>query len=234
MTEVKKAPSGSSLKSLFKVAISRFALAFLVLGVMFFLPAGTINYWEAWVYLLVLFVPVALMVRYLFKHDPELLERRMRFRETQKTQKMVVAFSWLSFLPSFILPGFDKRFHWSNVPPPVIIIADVLVLLGYLIVALVFKANSYASRIVEVEKGQKVISTGPYAFVRHPMYSGMVILYSFSPLALGSYWAVIPALLIIPLLVARINGEEEELKANLEGYREYMAKTKYRLVPGVW
>jgi protein-S-isoprenylcysteine O-methyltransferase Ste14 len=120
------------------------------------------------------------------------------------------------------------------VPLTVIIISDVLVLFGYFIVALVFKTNSYASRIIEVEKGQKVITTGPYAIVRHPMYFGVLILYIFSPLALGSYWAVIPALLIIPLLVARIMGEEKELQENLEGYREYTMKTKYRLLPGLW
>jgi protein-S-isoprenylcysteine O-methyltransferase Ste14 len=109
-----------------------------------------------------------------------------------------------------------------------------MVLLGYLIVALVFKANSYASRIVEVEKGQKVISTGPYAIVRHPMYSGMIIFYMFSTLALGSYWAMIPAVHIIPLLIVRIIGEEKELLVNLDGYKEYVAKTRYRLIPGIW
>jgi protein-S-isoprenylcysteine O-methyltransferase Ste14 len=116
----------------------------------------------------------------------------------------------------------------------VIIIAEVLVLAGYLIVALVFKANTYTSRIIEVEKGQKVITTGPYAIVRHPMYVGVMVFHIFSPLALGSWWAAIPALLIIPLIIARILGEEKELLQNLEGYRDYAGKTRYRLLPGIW
>ncbi len=234
MTEIKAAPSGPGGKSILKLAISRFIMALLIMGVMFFLPAGTFNYWEAWIYLLVISVPLVFTVRYLYKRDPELLKRRMRTRETQKTQKWVIALSLFFFVPAFILPGFDKRFGWSNVPSAVVIIADVMVLLGYLIVSFVFRANTYASRVVEVEKGQKVISTGPYAVVRHPMYSGVTIYYTFSPLALGSHWAVLPALLMIPLLVFRIKGEEQELAANLPGYKEYMAKTKYRLVPGIW
>jgi protein-S-isoprenylcysteine O-methyltransferase Ste14 len=179
-------------------------------------------------------VPAAFVVRYLYKNDLKLLERRMRMRETQKTQKIIQTLSWPFFLSAFILPGLDVRFHWSNVPFPMIIIADVMVLLGYLIIALVFRANSYASRIVEVEKGQKVISTGPYSVVRHPMYSEVIIFYTFSPLALGSYWAMIPALLIVPLLVFRIKGEEKKLLENLEGYKEYVMKTRYRLVLVIW
>ncbi len=234
MTEIKAAPTGRSGKSVLKLAVSRFTMALLILGAMFFLPAGTFNYWEAWVYLLVICVPLVFTARYLYKHDPELLERRMRTRETQKTQKWVIALSLFFFVPAFILPGFDKRFGWSNVHPAVVILADAMVLLGYLIVSLVFRANTYASRVIEVEKGQKVISTGPYAVVRHPMYSGVTIYYMFSPLALGSYWAMIPALFMIPLLVARIKGEEKELMTNLPGYKEYVTKTKYRLVPGIW
>jgi protein-S-isoprenylcysteine O-methyltransferase Ste14 len=124
--------------------------------------------------------------------------------------------------------------HWSNLPLVLIIISDGMVLFGYLIVASVFKANTYTSRIIEVEKGQKVIMNGPYATLRHPMYLGVLIFYLFSPLALGSFWAVLPALHIIPLLVVRILDEERELLSNLEGYKEYLTKTKYRLVPGIW
>ncbi|MFH1016303.1 MAG: isoprenylcysteine carboxylmethyltransferase family protein [Chloroflexota bacterium] len=232
--QAKGTSSDSNLKSSKRVVVLRFALGYIILGSMFFLPAWTFGYWQAWVYMLMLSVPMVFLIRYLYKHDPKLLERRMRMKEKQKTQKVIVAVSWLFFLPAFIVPGFDHRLHWSNVPLTVIIISDVLVLFGYFIVALVFKTNSYASRIIEVEKGQKVITTGPYAIVRHPMYFGVLILYIFSPLALGSYWAVIPALLIIPLLVARIMGEEKELQENLEGYREYTMKTKYRLLPGLW
>jgi len=137
-------------------------------------------------------------------------------------------------MPAFIIPGFDVRFGWSNVPWLVVIIADVIVLFAYLFFALVLKTNSYASRIVEVEKGQKVITTGPYAVVRHPMYLASLILYGFSPLALGSYWAMLLVVLLTALLITRIKGEERELLENLEGYEEYVKKTKYRLVPGIW
>jgi protein-S-isoprenylcysteine O-methyltransferase Ste14 len=177
MKDNRETTSNPDSQSLLKVVVVRFAMAFLMLGAVFFLSAGTFRYWEAWTYLIILMVPVAVVVSYLYKNDPKLLERRMRMRETQKTQKIVVALSWLFFLSAFILPGLDKRFHWSNISSPLIIAADIMVLLGYLIVALVFRANSYASRIVEVEKGQKVISTGPYSVVRHPMYSGVIIFY---------------------------------------------------------
>ncbi len=232
--QTKGASSDLNLKSFLRTVIMRFALAFIILGSMFFLPAWTFAYWQAWVYLLILCVPMIFLVRYLYKHDPELLERRMRMREKQKTQKLIVALSWPFFLLAFIIPGFDHRFDWSFVPVIIIIVSDVFVLSGYLFVAQVFKTNSYASRIIEVEKTQKVITTGPYTVVRHPMYLGVLIFYIFSPMALGSYWAVIPALHIIPLLVARIIGEEKELSKNLEGYKEYLMKTRYRLVPGIW
>lgn len=221
-------------RSFRKIVITRFALAFIFLGFLFFLPAWTFNYWQAWVYLLLLSVPAIFLVRYLYKHDPELLERRMRIRERQKTQKLIVALSWPFFLLAFIIPGFDHRLHWSSMSLAVIIISDVLVLFSYLFIALVFRTNSYASRIVEVQKGQEVITTGPYTIVRHPMYLGLLVFYIFSPLALGSYWAAIPALLIIPTLVARIIDEERQLSENLEGYKEYVTKTKYRLLPRVW
>ena len=217
-----------------RMVITRFAGFIIILGIILFLPAWTFNFWEAWTYMLILSVPMIFIVRYLFKHDPKLLERRMRMRENQQTQKLIQAVLWPFFLLVFIIPGFDYRLHWSNVPLTVLIISDVLVLFGYLFVALVFKTNSYASRIIEVEKGQKVITTGPYAAVRHPMYLGAFIMFAFSPLALGSYWAMIPVSLILPILVVRIKGEEKELLENLEGYKEYVMKTKYRLLPGIW
>jgi len=206
---------GQDPKSLKKAVATRFAAAFLLLGLMFFLPAWTFDYWQAWVYLIILFVPMSIMVRYLYKHDRALLERRMRMRERQKTQTLIIALSFLFFLPAFIIPGFDVRFGWSNVPSVIVIIADAIVLLGYLFFALVLKTNSYASRIVEVEKGQRVITTGPYAIVRHPMYLASLILYGFSPLALGSYWGMIPVILLVIVIAARIKGEEEELLENL-------------------
>ena len=233
--EVKEASSESSRSnSLKKALFIRLIAAFLFLNLLFFLPAWTLNYWQAWVYMFIILVPMSIMARYLYKNDPALLERRLRMKERQKTQRRIIALSFLFFLPAFIIPGIDVRSGWSNVPWGVVIIADVIVLFGYLLFALVLKTNSYASRIIEVEKGQGVISTGPYAIVRHPMYLDVLILYGFSPLALGSYWAMIPMVLLIVLIVARIRGEEKELSENLDGYKEYLMKTKYRLVPGIW
>jgi protein-S-isoprenylcysteine O-methyltransferase Ste14 len=234
MKQTEEASSVPESRPLLTAILVRFIGAFLLMGAVFFISAGTFSYWQAWVYIFVLFVTVAVVVRYLYKYDPKLLERRMRMKERQKTQKAVVAVSWPFFLAAFIMPGLDIRFGWSNVPVPVIIAADIMMLIGYAIIGLVFRANTYTSRIVEVEKGQKVISTGPYAIVRHPMYVGVIVFFMSSPLALGSYWAVIPTLFIIPMLVVRILGEEKELMNNLEGYGDYVKKTRYRLLPGVW
>ncbi len=214
--------------------IVRLVIVVPALLVLFFLPAGTFDYWEAWVYIAILLIPMLFVISYLFRNEPELVERRMRMREKQREQKTIIKVSYPIFLLAFILPGLDRRFEWSTVPVALVIVSDLLVLLGYSLIFLVFKENPFASRIVEVETEQKVITSGPYAFVRHPMYAGAILMYSFSPLALGSWWALIPALGIIPLLVVRIWNEEAVLASGLEGYRDYMQKTKYRLIPGVW
>ena len=155
-------------------------------------------------------------------------------REREKAQKRIISFSWLWFLLAFLLPGLDHRFGWSNVPVGVVLLAGLLVLLGYGLVFWVFRANSYASRVIEVAQGQQVIDSGPYAIIRHPMYIGSIVLYIFSPLALGSWWAMIPALPIIPILVLRILNEEKLLVKDLPGYEAYLKKVKYRMLPGVW
>lgn len=219
---------------LIKIVSTRLVAGFAGLVVVFFLPAGTLNYWEAWVWLALLLLLMLGAMVYFLKYDPALLERRMRIREKEREQSLIIKLSWVWFLLSFLLPGFDHRFGWSEVPLAVVLAADVLVFTGYCLFILVLKENSYASRVVEVEQGQKVISSGPYALVRHPLYAASTVLYAFTPLALGSYWAVLPALLIIPLLVARIRNEEQVLVKGLAGYADYMQKVKYRLLPGVW
>ena len=226
-------PSLSS-SDLRHMVYSRFAIALVVLPLLFFLPAGTIRYWEAWVYLALLLIPVFFVMRYLLKHDPVFLERRMRTREQQAPQKLVIKLSFLWFFLVFILPGFDQRFGWSDVPVVAVLAADLLVLLGYGVILRVFQENRYASRVVEVEKGQPVIQSGPYAIIRHPMYLGTALMYLATPVALGSWWALLPALLIVPILVLRILNEEKVLAEQLPGYRGYMQKTRYRLIPGVW
>jgi protein-S-isoprenylcysteine O-methyltransferase Ste14 len=155
-------------------------------------------------------------------------------QEKASEQKLIIRIASIYFIGSFLLPGFDKRFGWSDPPAWLVLLADALALAGYLIVVRVFRENSYASRIVEVEEGQKVIDTGLYAIVRHPMYSGVTLLYIMTPLALGSYWSMIPAVLIIPLLIARILSEERILAKYLDGYTDYQNEVNYRLIPFVW
>jgi protein-S-isoprenylcysteine O-methyltransferase Ste14 len=198
------------------------------------LPAGRWDYWQGWMYLLTLFIPMFFIFAYLLKNDPALLERRMRMREKESVQRKIVLLSYLYFLTAFILPGLDVRFGWSNALPWVSIAANLLFFAGYMIFFWVLITNSFVSRVVEVESNQKVISSGPYALVRHPMYAGVIIMYLASPVALGSYWAVLPAILIIPLLIARIRNEEQVLLRDLPGYEEYTQKVRFRLIQGLW
>jgi protein-S-isoprenylcysteine O-methyltransferase Ste14 len=223
-----------SPSQLLATVLFRFVLGFLVIGLLLFLPAGTLAYWEAWLYLGMIFLLMTAALVYLFKNDPQLLERRMRTREKEAAQKRIIGLALIPFLAIYLLPGLDKRFGWSQLPPFIPILADVVALAGYLLILRVFRENSYTSRVIEVEQDQPVISTGPYAIIRHPMYAGSLLLYIFSPLALGSYWAMLPALTILWVLVARIRNEEQVLCRELKGYPEYMQKVKYRLIPGVW
>jgi protein-S-isoprenylcysteine O-methyltransferase Ste14 len=212
----------------------RAALGLPIMALIIILPAGRWNYWQGWMYFLTMIIPMFFMFAYLLQNDPALLERRMRMREKEAVQRKIIFLSFLYFLVAFILPGLDVRFGWSKVPPFVSIIANTFFFAGYMVFCWVLLTNSFVSRVVEVESDQKVISTGPYALVRHPMYAGVIIMYLASPVALGSYWALLPAVLIVPLLIARIYNEEQVLRNELPGYVEYLQKVKYRLLPGVW
>jgi protein-S-isoprenylcysteine O-methyltransferase Ste14 len=215
--------------------VIRFGLvAFLAVGAIFFIPAGTFDYWQAWAYLGILSVPMVLVFRYLLHNSPQLLERRMRLREREKTQKRVVSIAMVFLVGAFVLPGLDRRWGWSALPLWAVVAAEVFTLLGYGLVVRVLMENRFASRTVEVEQDQNVISSGPYAIVRHPMYLGVSVFYLASPLALGSWWGFFSALFILPVLVARIVNEEQVLERDLAGYREYKAKIKFRLLPGIW
>ncbi len=202
------------------------------LGLVLFFPAGTLKYWQGWVYWIAFFIPTLFITVYFFKKSPELLARRWEHKDQETVRKIPGFLNFFSLF--YFVAGFDFRFHWSSVPVWIVIAANLIAFLGYFIIIIVFKENSYTSGNITVENEQPVISTGPYAIIRHPMYTGMLAMVLFAPLALGSYWAVIPALLFIPWVVLRIKNEEELLLRSLPGYRAYCAKTVYRLIPLVW
>ena len=223
-----------SRSKLLLTVLSRLISGVIMFALMFFLPAGTWNYWQAWMYIGVLIIPMLFVLAYFMKRDPELLERRMKMREERGQQRRIIGISVLFFILGYLLPGFDIRYGWSNMPAWVSIAAAVVMFLSYLLVFRTMQVNSYLSRIIEVAENQKVIDTDVYGVVRHPMYVGMVVLYVVSPIVLGSWWAVIPALVIVPVIVARILDEEKALESELAGYKEYKQKVKYRLIPFVW
>jgi len=227
-------PKPLSRPRLISMTLARFLAGVLLIGGLLFLPAGTLRYWQAWLYMGVLFVPLAIVSLVLLVKDPELLERRMRLQEREAPQKAAIAASSLFTLGVYLIAGFDRRYGWSAVPIALVLLAGLLVLLGYLLFTLTMRENRYASRVVEVQEGQVVISTGPYALVRHPMYLAVSVMFAFSPLALGSYWALIPALLLPAALAVRIGNEERLLRQSLPGYEEYCRMVRYRLLPGIW
>ncbi len=211
-----------------------FVAAFAAIAAFFFVPAGSLAYWQAWVYLAILFIPMLFVAAYLLKNDPALVERRFKLREKRKAQKKIVDWTHLWFFVGFLIPGLDYRFGWSHVPLSVVVAADVLVFVGYALNFLVLKENSYASHVVEVVKGQKVISTGPYAVVRHPMYSAVSLLLLATPLALGS-WIAFAFFAPMPFVIAfRALDEEKMLRQKLRGYEAYCGRVRYRIVPFVW
>jgi len=225
-----------SLKS--KV-VFRSTLGLIVAAAILFIPAGSLKYWQGWALLALAFIPVLFFFPYLYKHDPQLLDRRMQGRENVREQKLIQVVGGLIFFPSSLLPGLDYRFGWSRtylrpVPLWLTLLPLALVLGVLLYVAWVLKVNSFASRTIQVEAGQKVISTGPYRMVRHPMYSGSLVMWLFTPLALGSYFALPAFVLFIPFYVFRLLNEEKILRQELTGYPEYCLGTRFRLVPYVW
>ncbi|MGE5629165.1 MAG: methyltransferase family protein [Solirubrobacterales bacterium] len=215
-----------------KKAFSMPIIIIIMMWIILFLPAGSIKFWEAWILWAGFSVLTIFITVYFLKKSPDLLSRRMKHGEKEVTKKPPAILNF--FFICYIVPGLDFRFHWSNVPVWLIILSNSVVFLGYLFIILVFRENSYASTVIQVEKEQQVISTGPYAVVRHPMYLGLVLMILFTPFALGSFFALIPALLCIPMNVYRILGEEEVLLKNLPGYKEYCLKTRYRLIPFIW
>jgi protein-S-isoprenylcysteine O-methyltransferase Ste14 len=219
--------------------VNRKALAGLMrmmitLPLLVFLPAWTLHYWQAWLCMISFFVPVTIITVVLMKTDPELLERRVKVAEKEKGQKVIQSFGVVAFVAMFVVPALDHRFRWSQVPAWVAIAGDVLVVLGFVFVYLVFKENSFTSGVIEVAAGQKLVTSGPYALVRHPMYLGSLVMLMGIPLGLGSLWGLLTVFTMALVIILRLLQEETFLIGHLAGYGEYRERVKYRLVPLVW
>jgi protein-S-isoprenylcysteine O-methyltransferase Ste14 len=219
---------------LFVQAIAKFLLGVVLVGVLIFLPAGTLAFGYGWLLMGMLFVPMFLAGLVMMAKDPELLKKRLNAKEKQKEQSTVVKLSGLMFLAGFVVAGLGYRFGWYVLPRGVVIAAAVIFLTAYVLYAEVLRENAYLSRTIEVQEGQKVIDTGLYGVVRHPMYSATVLLFLAIPLVLGSVLSFI-IFLVYPFIIAkRIKHEEEFLECELPGYREYKQKVKYRMIPFIW
>jgi protein-S-isoprenylcysteine O-methyltransferase Ste14 len=214
--------------------VSRFIPAIVLIAAIVILPAGSLSWMDGWIYLGTIVCLMLGTLAYLLVHDPELLEKRMRTRERVKSQKACAFLSVFIILPIFALPGLDWRFGWSTVPAYVTWIGVALLAAGFALFVAVMGANSFASRVIEVQEGQKVIDSGPYSIVRHPMYVSSIIIYAATPLVLGSWWALAPTIAYLPFIVMRVRDEEALLRQGLPGYSEYCGRVKWRILPGLW
>ncbi len=215
-------------------ALLKFLLGLLLVGALLFLPAGGLNYLHAWLFLGLLFLPMLLLGLVLFFKAPALLEKRLQAKEGEGTQRGVVAISGLLFLAGFVVAGLDHRFDWSRMPSWVVAVASTVLLVSYALYAEVMRENAYLSRTVEVQKDQRVVDTGLYGIVRHPMYAVTIWLFLAIPLVLGSWWSFLCFLPYVPVIVVRIRNEEAVLENGLAGYAEYKTRVRYRLLPGIW
>lgn len=220
-----------SLKS--RLAL-RLLIGMVVVCALLFVPAGSLKFWQGWAYLVIFFVPGMLAFVYFYKHDPQLIERRMQFKEKVREQKRIMTLVYFIWLIAFVLPGLDHRFGWSHSPLWLTVVSQAVVFGGFATTFWVVKVNRFAARTIQVEPGQEVISSGPYRIVRHPMYLGGCAMWLFTPLALGSYVALPVFAVLIPLIVLRLLNEEKVLRQELPGYTEYCVHTRFRLVPFVW
>lgn len=219
---------------LFFQAIIKFLLGVLIIGTMLFIPAGTFEYWNAWLFMGLLFIPMFVAGIILMIKNPELLQKRLNSKEKETDQKKVIMFSGLMFVSGFIVAGLNYRFEWIELPNVVIAISSILFIIAYVLYAEVLRENTYLSRTIEVQENQKVIDTGLYGIVRHPMYAVTIMLFLMIPLVLGSLISFI-IFLAYPLIIAkRIKNEEKVLEKNLNGYTEYKKKVKYKILPFIW
>ena len=221
-------------RKLFRQAIVKFLSRVLLLGLLLFLPAGTLRFRNAWILMGILFIPMAAAGIVMMLRSPELLRKRLNMQETEQEQKTVIALSGAMFAAAFVTAGLNFRFGWFVLPDAVVYIAAGFFLAGYLLFAEVLRENAYLSRTVEVQQEQKVIDTGLYGIVRHPMYMVTVVLFLAMPLVLGSVISFVIMLGYLPVIIKRIRNEERVLEAGLAGYGRYMKKVRYRLIPFVW
>ncbi len=220
--------------SLLGQAIMKFLCGLLLCGLLLFLPAGSLRWWQGWLLIGILFVPMFIAGLIMWKKSPDLLRKRLNAREAQSEQKTVILLSGLMFLASFVLAGLNERFRWIVLPPAVSWVAALVFLLAYALYAEVLRENAYLSRTIEVQDGQKVIDTGLYGVVRHPMYMSTLLLFLAIPLVLGSILSFVIMLAYLPLIAKRIRNEEQVLAEGLDGYRDYMERVKYRVLPFIW
>jgi protein-S-isoprenylcysteine O-methyltransferase Ste14 len=225
------------MSSLHRRAFVGLAVLLLVVASLLFVVAGTLHYWQAWLFLAVYFAASLAITLYLVRKDPALLERRMSggpFAEKEPAQRIIMFLTSVGFIALLVEPAFDRRFGWSDLPAYFVVAGDLLILFGWLGIYFVFRENSFASATIESAADQRVISTGPYAWVRHPMYATALLMLLGIPLALGSWWGVLIVIAIVPALVWRLTDEERFLLQNLPGYPEYRGRVRYRLLPFVW
>ncbi len=211
-----------------------FLLGLIIMGTLLFLPAGTLAYRGAWLFIALLFIPILVVGVVLLIKAPDLLRKRLAMKEREKEQQGVVALSGLLLVASLVIAGLDYRFGWSHISSTIVTIAAVVLLVGYGLYAEVLRENAYLSRVVEVQEGQRVIDTGLYGIVRHPMYFAVSLLYLSIPIVLGSWWALLLMPPCIFLLVLRIRNEEQVLHQGLSGYTDYTKRVRYRMIPFVW
>ena len=215
-------------------ALVKFLIGLLLVGGLLFIPAGSFGYMNGWLFIGLLFVPMLMLGVVLLIKAPDLLKKRLGAKEKENTQKGVVAASGLLFVAGFLVAGFDFRFGWSQMPFWVTVVSSVVLLISYALYAEVMRENAYLSRTIEIGEGQKVVDTGLYGIVRHPMYAVTLWLFLSIPLLLGSWWSLLCFLPYIAVIIVRIHNEEKVLDAGLEGYSEYKQRVKYRLIPFIW
>jgi protein-S-isoprenylcysteine O-methyltransferase Ste14 len=219
---------------LFVEALLKYIAGLILVMIMLFVPAGIIRYFNGWLFIALLFIPMIFFGIYLYFKEPELLKKRLKSKEKEEKQKLAVTASSLIFIVSFILSGLDYRFSWSKKSDATVIISSTCLPTGYLLYMEVTRENAYLSRVIEVQENQKVIDAGLYSIVRHPMYFATLLMFISIPLVLGSYVGFVIMLFYLPVIVSRIKNEEEVLEKGLSGYTEYQKKVKYRLIPFIW